>query len=177
MSPTPAPRQNPARALWLVVPATAIVLGVGYIGTLSYALATAPSAAAPSAAAPVTSPPATSGTGSPGPAPEPSGTPSGSAAPYGPVKGLRGGRECSRDGSGPWSAVAVNETTSCAFAENVRQAYQLSGLDGSAGTIEAWSPTTGQGYVLSCQGNQPAVCTGGRNAKIQIYGGVYVPKA
>lgn len=167
MNQTPSPRRNPARTLWLVVPVAAILLGIGYVGTLSYALATAPSAAAP-----VTPPSATSGTGSPGPA---LATPSNSAAQYAPVKGLRGGRECSRNGSGPWSAVAVNETTSCAFAENVRQAYELSGLDGGTGTIQAWSPATGQDYALSCQGNQPAVCTGGRNAKIQIYGGAYVP--
>lgn len=79
------------------------------------------------------------------------------------------------EGTGAWAAVAVNSTTSCPFANNVRQAYIEAGLNGADGTLQAWSPTTKLSYTLTCTGNQPAVCTGGRNARIQIYGGSYSP--
>lgn len=160
------------------LPLAAIIVSTAYLVVLSAALATPMNATPdttltatprplPKEAAPI---PVKPSPASPSPTAKP--TPK---ADYPTVFGLPEGQECSRSGTGPWAAVAVNSTTSCAFALNVQQAYDLSGLNGSSGTIRAYSPTTRLDYVLTCQGNQPAVCTGGRNAEIQIFGGPYVP--
>lgn len=166
-----ARRSSTATAFRLALPLLAIFVGGAYLGALSLSLVAVtavPRSATPAATQP-SAPVSEAASAKPSSA-TPSPTPS---AQYPEVYGLPDGQECSRSGTGPWSAVAVNSTTSCAFAENVRRAYDLSGLDGSVGTVEAFSPTTKLEYVLTCRGSQPAVCTGGRNVEIQIYGGEY----
>ena len=83
-----------------------------------------------------------------------------------------GSKECQRSGTGPWAAVGTqNATTSCPFAINVRTAYLASGLNGRAGQVGAYSPTTKLDYVMSCSGDQPVVCVGGKAGRVVIYGG------
>lgn len=83
-----------------------------------------------------------------------------------------GSKECQRTGTGPFAAAGTaNETTSCPFAINVREAYLAAGLNGTAGQIRAYSPTTKLWYDLECAGAQPALCTGGRAGRVIIYGG------
>ncbi len=83
-----------------------------------------------------------------------------------------GSKECQRVGVGRWAAVGTqNASTSCPFAINVRQAYLDAGLDGRAGQLHAYSPTTKLDYVMSCSGDQPAVCVGGKAGRVVIYGG------
>lgn len=98
------------------------------------------------------------------------------SSPYPQVTADATAKECAREGSGPWAAVAVWGTTSCPFAIRVRTAYLASGLDGQAGLLRAYSPTTKQWYDMSCSVPAPAVlCQGGRSARVLIYGGTLVP--
>lgn len=125
-----------------------------------------PSVATPSAAAPTAS--ATPGHLSPTPSRQ-------AASPTYPAVIVGEGQECGRFGSGPWDAVGTyNATTSCPFALNVRQAYIAAGLKGTAGTINAYSPTTKKDYVMTCSGTQPARCEGGVAARVMIYGGQFI---
>lgn len=57
--------------------------------------------------------------------------------------------------------LSVGPNTSCAFAENVRSAYP-----GSSYSFQAYSPTTGKLYTMSCTTSSPHVCTGGNNASV-----------
>ena len=83
-----------------------------------------------------------------------------------------GSKECTRVGTGPFDAVGTaNESTSCPFAINVRDAYVAAGLNGTPGTVTASSPVTGQTYAMTCGGTQPVLCTGGVAARVVIYGG------
>lgn len=80
--------------------------------------------------------------------------------------------ECGRSGAGPFAAVGTgNATTSCAFARNVWTAYAEAGLNGRTGRVLAYSPATNLLYAMSCSGSQPAVCRGGKNGFVLIYGG------
>jgi membrane protein involved in colicin uptake len=56
-------------------------------------------------------------------------------------------------------------TASCPFVENVSDDYYASGQSGS---FVSYSPTTGLNYTVTCNGDDPAVCTAGRGAVIYI---------
>ncbi len=121
-------------------------------------------------------------TARPAPPPAPA-TPSASTRPastptgYPPVIVPAGGKECGRFGEGPLSAVGTeNASTSCPFALNVRDAYVQSGLNGATGTVTAYSPVTKLTYKMSCNGSQPALCTGGKAARVIVYGGTLVTR-
>lgn len=64
------------------------------------------------------------------------------------------------------STVAVNNATSCEFAQNVAEAYFSSGT----GTVYAYSPVTNTRYKMNCQLSQASVvvCAGGNNAVVYI---------
>jgi Glucodextranase, domain B len=62
------------------------------------------------------------------------------------------------------NGLAVGPDTTCAFAENVRSAYESSG----PGTVSAYSPVTKKTYAMSCVAGSPVVCTGGNNASVYI---------
>ena len=61
--------------------------------------------------------------------------------------------------------LSVGPDTSCAFAENVYQAYQNYG----PGNVTAYSPVTQLDYTMYCTGSTPVVCTGGNNASVYFY--------
>ena len=86
------------------------------------------------------------GGGGSGPAPSP---PSGG--------GSAGSRDC---GGG----LSANSVTTCAFAENVKNAYETA--NGTPGRLDVYSPATGKTYSMSCSGGSPTVCTGGNNAAV-----------
>jgi hypothetical protein len=68
-------------------------------------------------------------------------------------------------GSGETSCgeeLAVGPDTTCAFAENVRSAYDSTG----PGTVMAYSPATNRTYAMSCSTGEEVVCTGGDNASV-----------
>jgi Glucodextranase, domain B len=58
--------------------------------------------------------------------------------------------------------LSVGPNTSCAFAVNVRNAFNSSG----PGTVAVFSPVTNQTYYMSCNATSPHVCTGGNNASV-----------
>nr|WP_236566577.1 serine/threonine-protein kinase [Nocardia sp. CY41] len=65
--------------------------------------------------------------------------------------------------------------TSCAFAEEVRQAYAALGSAQNATrdaprTVVATSPVTGRSYTMNCRPDGPLVtCIGGENAVVYVY--------
>jgi hypothetical protein len=61
--------------------------------------------------------------------------------------------------------LSVGPDTSCAFGENVYQAYE----DYGPGNVTAYSPVTGLNYTMYCSGSTPVVCTGGTNASVYFY--------
>jgi len=61
--------------------------------------------------------------------------------------------------------VEVNATTSCAFARNVRDAFEDSG---GGQLVEAYSPVTGRAYLMRCAPGVPTRCVGGRNAVVLL---------
>jgi hypothetical protein len=75
--------------------------------------------------------------------------------PGGPSAGTAGTTNC---GGG----LSVGPNTSCPFAQNVRSEYEASG----SSTVRAFSPATGETYVMSCTSDSPHVCTGGNNASV-----------
>lgn len=58
--------------------------------------------------------------------------------------------------------LAVGPDTTCAFAENVRSAYDGSG----PGTVMAYSPVTNRTYAMSCSAGDAVVCAGGEDASV-----------
>ncbi len=61
--------------------------------------------------------------------------------------------------------LSVGPSTSCAFAANVRAAYQRSG--GGNVLIKAFSPVTNTTYEMACGSTgSTVVCTGGNNASV-----------
>jgi Glucodextranase, domain B len=65
--------------------------------------------------------------------------------------------------------LSVGPNTTCAFAENVRSAYDGSG----PGTVIAYSPVTNRTYAMSCSGGASVVCTGGVGATVYFPGSDY----
>ena len=61
--------------------------------------------------------------------------------------------------------LMVNGVTSCPFADNVKRAYDREG----DGTVNVYSPTTGQDYQMNCTTHDGVgLCTGGNNASVWI---------
>lgn len=58
--------------------------------------------------------------------------------------------------------LSVGPDTTCAFAENVRSAYENEG----PGTHQVYSPVTEKTYAMTCSDGDPVVCTGGNNASV-----------
>jgi hypothetical protein len=58
--------------------------------------------------------------------------------------------------------LSVGPDTTCAFAENVRSAYNGHG----AGTVIVYSPVTEKTYDMTCSSGVTVVCTGGNNASV-----------
>ena len=58
--------------------------------------------------------------------------------------------------------LSVGADTTCAFAENVRSAYEGTG----PGTVMAYSPVTHKTYSMTCSAGDPVVCTGANNASV-----------
>lgn len=56
-------------------------------------------------------------------------------------------------------------SASCPFVENVADDYYASGESNS---FTSYSPTTGLTYTVTCNGDNPTVCTAGRAAVIYI---------
>lgn len=86
---------------------------------------------------------------------QPSSSPStgGTASSGGPL--LAGPSNCGGD-------LTAGAHTSCAFASNVRDAYNQSG----SGVLDVYSPVTGQTYRVYCTAGPTHVCTGGNNASV-----------
>lgn len=74
---------------------------------------------------------------------------------------VAGGKSC---GDG----LRANANTSCAFAQNVRGEY---GSNPGAGSIQVFSPVTGQSYTMSCYtAGGTVTCSGGNNARASFPG-------
>ena len=58
--------------------------------------------------------------------------------------------------------LSVGPSTSCAFAVNVRDAFNANG----PGTLAVYSPVTGQTYSMTCSASSPHICTGANNASV-----------
>jgi len=73
--------------------------------------------------------------------------------------------------------LAVGPDTTCAFAENVRSAYDGSG----PGTVMAYSPVAHRTYAMTCSDGSYVACTGGNDASVyfpgESYDGEYEPHA
>jgi hypothetical protein len=65
------------------------------------------------------------------------------------------------------NGLTAGAHTSCAFAENVRTAFESSG----SGVLDVYSPTTGQTYRMYCTNGSPHVCTGGNGASVYFPSG------
>jgi hypothetical protein len=66
-------------------------------------------------------------------------------------------------------ALRAGPNTSCAFAENVREAYFEA--PGAHATVEVFSPTTGRAYTMSCSpAGSGVTCSGGNNASVSFGG-------
>lgn len=61
--------------------------------------------------------------------------------------------------------LTAGSHTSCAFASNVRSAYEQSGGSGDR-TLDVYSPVTNRTYSMTCTGGEPHVCTGGNDAAV-----------
>ncbi|MEV0360780.1 hypothetical protein AB0H71_32455 [Nocardia sp. NPDC050697] len=74
-----------------------------------------------------------------------------------------------RPGYGEFDSAAVDfATTSCPFGLTVHNAFLAAGASAPV-TVLAWSPVTGGYYEMSCAGDYPVVCRGGREAVVYIY--------
>jgi hypothetical protein len=60
------------------------------------------------------------------------------------------------------AGLGVGPSTSCAFAQAVKDAYESSG---GSSHVTAYSPVTHQNYSMTCTGS-PVVCTGGNGASV-----------
>lgn len=63
------------------------------------------------------------------------------------------------------SGIGAGANTSCAFAQNVANAYYDSG---GQTTLDVYSPTTGQTYTMTCTPGSPTICRGGNNASVYV---------
>ncbi len=72
-------------------------------------------------------------------------------------------------------AIWVNSNTSCPFAQNVLEQYELANPKGAASgadswVIDAWSPVTNENYTMTCLREGDAViCRGGNDAAVFFY--------
>jgi hypothetical protein len=62
-------------------------------------------------------------------------------------------------------SLSANEYTTCGFAENVENAY-FEEIGSGSGTVSAYSPTKEQWYSMYCTAGSPHECTGGNNAAV-----------
>jgi hypothetical protein len=60
------------------------------------------------------------------------------------------------------AGLAVGPHTTCAFAENVRSAFETNG----PGNYNVYSPVTERTYTMTCSTGAPVVCTGGNHASV-----------
>ena len=70
--------------------------------------------------------------------------------------------ETSSGGTSCGGNLSVGPNTTCAFAENVRAAYESQG----PGTVTAYSPVTHGTYSMTCTSGPPVACTGGNDASV-----------
>jgi hypothetical protein len=61
--------------------------------------------------------------------------------------------------------LSVGPNTTCGFAQNVQSDYYYE-IGSGSGTVNSYSPTTGETYAMSCTAGAPHVCTGGNNASV-----------
>jgi hypothetical protein len=61
--------------------------------------------------------------------------------------------------------LSVGPATTCGFAANVATDYYRE-IGSGSGTVQSFSPTTGQTYSMYCTAGEPHVCTGGNNAAV-----------
>jgi hypothetical protein len=61
--------------------------------------------------------------------------------------------------------LSVGPNTTCAFAENVENAY-FAEIGSGTGTVVSYSPATGKVYSMYCTAGEPHECTGGNNASV-----------
>jgi hypothetical protein len=72
-------------------------------------------------------------------------------------------------------AVFANSNTSCPFAQNVLEQYEIANPKGAASgadswVINVWSPVTNQNYTMTCLREGDAViCRGGNDAAVFFY--------
>lgn len=68
--------------------------------------------------------------------------------------------------------VTAGPNTSCPFALNVSSAWNSAdnaGVPSGTADVTAYSPVTGQNYIMSCSwADYEATCTGGNNASVTI---------
>lgn len=63
------------------------------------------------------------------------------------------------------NGVSANQNTSCAFALNVKAAWEAA--PGVNNTVQVYSPVTGQTYTMNCtQAGSGITCSGGNNASV-----------
>ncbi len=161
---------------WLVfVGCAAVSLGLGallvtQLGAVSSGSMVGGQPAAPSYSP--YSPPGGYGSSAPepsapvGPTTEPSSVPSSprpsatSATPSAPAEFPPDLKLCTPD-------IAVNDVTSCEFAQVVADAYLASERQGTV-VVVATSPVTNKEYEMTCQSAPITVCTGGVEAAVYI---------
>lgn len=79
-----------------------------------------------------------------------------------------GAKRCA-GGTGVYDAVYVSGTTSCPFAQAVRDAYAAAYPNPvDQGTVTARSPVTNKTYAMSCTGTTVITCTGGVEARVYL---------
>jgi hypothetical protein len=83
-----------------------------------------------------------------------------SATNAGAANVLQGTTSCGGD-------LSVGPGTSCSFAQNVEQAYDVT--SGGPQTVTAFSPATGITYTINCTGGTPHVCSGGTTRNASLY--------
>lgn len=148
VTPSPHPRDRSTAPLALILLAIVALAGVA-LGILAAAGVFSNGGAAKTATASSTASKASAPESAsiPGPSgPQPDGAPPNGAKPCG-------------DG------LSVGAATTCPFAHNVQRAFVSS--NGSS-TIEAYSPTTGETYMMRCTGEGTVVCHGGNNATVYL---------
>jgi hypothetical protein len=64
------------------------------------------------------------------------------------------------------SNLSVGSNTTCAFAQNVEDAWYSAG--GGSTVVEAYSPVTHLYYVMNCTAGVPTICRGGNSAVVYI---------
>lgn len=98
-----------------------------------------------------------------------SAAPGGTAAAGGsPAAPPDGARRCA-GGTGAYDAVYVVGTTSCPFAQAVRDAYAVAyPAPVDQVTVTARSPVTNKTYAMHCTGTKLVTCTGGVEARVYL---------